>query len=150
MSYQFSCSIVSNSLQSRGLQHARLPCPSPSPELAQTHVHQIGNTIQPSHSLLSPSPPAFNLSQHPGLSGESALSFRWPKYWNFSIRPSNEYSGPIFFRIDWFHLFAVQGTLNGLLQLQKLKKKKSSTSPVQKHQYFGAQPSLWSNSHIHT
>ena len=65
---------------------------------------------------------------------ESALRIRWPKYWSltFSICPSNEYSGLISFRIDWFDLLAVQGILKS----------------VWKHQFFGAQPSLWSNSHI--
>ena len=63
---QFSLSVVSNSLGPRGLQHTRLPCPSPTPELAQTHVHQVGDAIQPSHPLPSPSP-AFNLSQHQSL-----------------------------------------------------------------------------------
>ena len=81
------------------------------PELAQTHVHQLGDAIQPSHPLLSPFPPAFNLSQHHGFSKESVLHIRWPKYWRFSISPSNEYSGLISFRIDWFDLPAVQGTL---------------------------------------
>ena len=82
-------------------------------ELAQTHVHQIGDTIQPSHPLSTPSPPDFNLSQHQGLSNESILQITWPKDWSFtsSISPSNEYSGLISFRIDWFDLFAVQGTL---------------------------------------
>ena len=51
----------------RGLQHTRLPCPSPTRELTQTHVHRVGDAIQPSHPLSSPSPPAFNLSQHQGL-----------------------------------------------------------------------------------
>ena len=50
-----------------GLQHTRLPCPSPLPKVAQTHVHRVGDAIQPSHLLSSPSPPAFNLSQHQGL-----------------------------------------------------------------------------------
>ena len=88
------------------------------PELAQTHVHQIGDAIQPSHSLLSLSPPAFNLDQHQGFSNESFLHIRWPKYWSFSfsISPSNEYSGLISFRIDWFDVLAVQGTLKSLLQ----------------------------------
>ena len=105
-------------LDSHGLQHARLPCPSPLLELAQTHVHQVGDAIQPSHPLLSPSPPTFNLSQHQGLSNESALCFKWPKKWNFSftISPSNEYSGLISFRIEWFDLLAIQGTLKSLLQ----------------------------------
>ena len=88
------------------------------PELAQTHVHQVGDAIQPSHPLLSPSPLAFNLSQHQGFSKESVLPIRWPKYWSisFSISPSNEYSGLISFRINWFYLFVVQGTLKSLLQ----------------------------------
>ena len=84
----------------------------------QTHVHWVGNAIQPSHPLSSPSPPAFNLSQHQGYSNESALRIKWPKYWSFSfsISPSNEYSGLISFRMDWLDLPAVQGTLKSLLQ----------------------------------
>ena len=79
-------------------------------ELAQTHVHRVGDAIQPSHPLSSPSPPALNLSQHQGLFNESALGIRWPKYWSFSfsIGPSNEYSGLISFRIDWFDFLAVR------------------------------------------
>ena len=63
-------------------------------ELAQTHVHWVGDAIQPSHPLLSPSRPAFNLSRHQGLSNESALCIRWPDYcsFSFSINPSNDYS----------------------------------------------------------
>ena len=81
------------------------------PKFAQTHVH-------PSHPLPPPSPPALNLSQHQGFSIESNLCARWPKDWNFSfsICPSNEYSQLISFRIDWFYLPAVQGTLKSLLQ----------------------------------
>ena len=60
----FDHSVMSNSLQSHGMQHARPPCPSQLPELAQIHVRWVGDAIQPSHPLLSPSPPAFNLSQH--------------------------------------------------------------------------------------
>jgi len=88
------------------------------PELTQTHVHRVGDAIQPSHPLLSPSPPAFNISQHRVFSSESALLIRWPKYWSFSfsISPSNEYSGLISFRMDWLDLFAVLGTLKSLLQ----------------------------------
>ena len=87
------------------------------PELAQTHVHWISDAIQPSHPLLSPSPPALNLSQHV-ISNESALHIRWPEYWSFSfsISPSNEYSGLISFRMDWFDLLAGQETLKSLLQ----------------------------------
>ena len=88
------------------------------PKLAQTHVHQVSDVIQPSHPLSSPSPPAFNLFQHQFFSSELVLHIRWPKYWSFSFRisPSNEYSGLISFMIDWFDLLAVQGTLKSLLQ----------------------------------
>ena len=86
-------------------------------ELAQTHIHRVSDAIKPSHSLLSPSPLAFNLSQHQS-SNESVLPIRWPKYWSFSfsISLSNEYSGLIFFRMDWLDLLEVQGTLKSLLQ----------------------------------
>ena len=80
-------------------------------EHAQIHVHWVGDAIQPPHPLLPPSPPAFNLPQHQSLFNESAVHIRWPKYWSFSISPSNEYSGLISFMIDWFNLLAVQGTL---------------------------------------
>ena len=86
------------------------------PELAQTHVHQVGDAIQPSYPLLSPFSPAFSLSQHQDLFHESVLCIRWPKYWTFSISPSIEYSGLISFRADWLDLLAVQGTLKSLLQ----------------------------------
>ena len=88
-----------------------LPVHHQLPDLAQTHVHRVSDAIQPSHPLSSPSPPAFNLSQHQGLFHESVLCTRWPEYWSFSfsISPSNEYSGLISFRIDWFDHLAVQG-----------------------------------------
>ena len=89
------------------------------PELAQTHVHQVGDVIQPSHPLSSPFPTAISLSEHQGLlMNERVLHIRWPKYWSFSfsISSSNEYSGLISFRIDWLDLCAVQGTLKSLLQ----------------------------------
>ena len=87
-------------------------------EFTQTHVQWVGDAIQPSHPLLSPSPPTFNLSQHQVFLNESVLCIRWPKYWSFGfgISPSNEYSGLISFRMDWLDLFAVQGTIKGLLQ----------------------------------
>ena len=79
-------------------------------------VHRLGDAIQLSHPLLSPSPPAFNLSQPQVF--ESYLRIRWPKCWSLSlsISPSNEYSGLISFRMDWFDLIAVQGTHKSLLQ----------------------------------
>ena len=73
---------------------------------AQTHVHQVHDAIQPSHSLSSPSSPAFSIRV---FSNESVFHIRWPKYWSFSfsISPSNEYSGLISFRTYWFDLLAV-------------------------------------------
>ena len=93
------------------------------PELTQTHVHQDGDAIKPSHLLSSPSPPAFNHSQQQGFSKESVLRIRWPKYWSFSfsISPSNEYSELISFRMGWLDLLAVQGTLKSLLQQHSSK-----------------------------
>ena len=115
------------------------------PELAQTHVHWVSDAIQPSH-LLSP----FLLLQSPFLlpsvfpsvrvfSSELVLCIKWAKYWSFSISPSSEYSELLSFRIDWFDLLAVQGTLKSLIQHHSLK-----------HQFFSTQQSLWSSSHIHT
>ena len=93
-----------------------LPVHHQLPEFTQTHVHWVGDAIQPSHPLSSRSPPTFNLSQHQGL-------FQWvssshPKYWSFSfsISPSSEYSGLISFRMDCLDFLAVQGTLKHLLQ----------------------------------
>ena len=89
------------------------------PEFTQTHVHRVSDAIQPSHPLLSPSPPALNLSQHQGLFRPfSALRIRWPKDWSFSfsISPSNEHPGLISFRMDWLDLLAVQGIRKSLLQ----------------------------------
>ena len=85
-------------------------------ELTQTHVHWVGNAIQPSHPLSSPSP-AFKLSQHQHLFQWVSSSHQVAKYCSvsFSISASNEYSGMISFRIDWFDLFAVQGSLKSLL-----------------------------------
>ena len=87
------------------------------PEFAQTHVHWVGDATQPSHPLPSPSPPAFGLYQHQGFFLMS-LRIKWPKCWSYSfiISHSNGYSGLISFRIDWFDLLAVQGTLKSLLQ----------------------------------
>ena len=87
-------------------------------DLAQIHVHRVGDAIQPSHLLLSPSPSAFSLSQHQVFSSECILHSRWPKYWSFSLctSPSNEHPGLISFRMDWLELLAVQGTLMSLLQ----------------------------------
>ena len=95
-----------------------LPVHHQPPEFTQTHIHQVGDAIQPSHPLLSPSPPAPNPSQHQGLF-QSALHMRWPKYWSFSlsISPSNEHPGLI---------------SRGLSRV-------FSNTKVQKHQFFGVQ-----------
>ena len=86
------------------------------PELTQTHVHWVSDVIQPSHPLSSPSPPALIFPSIRVFSNESVLHIRWPKDWSFSfsISPSSEYSGLISFRIDWFVLLVVQGTLKSL------------------------------------
>ena len=109
-------------------------------ELAQTHVHQVGDVIQTSHPLSPPSPPALNLPQHQGLFQWVSLYIRWPKYWSFSfsISPSNEYSGLI--SLGWTRL---------ILQSKGLSRVFSNTT-VQKHQFFSAQLSSQSNAHIHT
>ena len=92
-------------------------------EFAQTRVYWVGDVIQPSHPQSSLSPPAFSLSQHQGLSQQVCSSHQRSKYWSFSfsISPSNEYSGLISSRIDWFDLLAVQVTLKSLLQHHNLK-----------------------------
>ena len=109
------------------------------PKFAQTHVHWVGDAIQPSHPLSSPSPSAFNL--FPVLSNQLALSIRWPKYWSISFNsllPMNIQG--------WFPL-----GLTGLISLQcKAVSRVFSNTTVQKHQFFSSQISLWSNSQIHT
>ena len=116
-SVQFSHSVFSDSLWPHGLQHTRPPCPSPTPwvysnscSLSQWCHLTISSSAFPFSSCLQSSIRVF--------SNESALRFRWPKYWSFSfnISPSNEYPGLISFRMDWLDLFAVQGTLKSLLQ----------------------------------
>ena len=109
---------MSDSLQSHVLQHARLPCPSPSPGSCSNSCPLSQWCIQLSHPLLSSSPPAFNHFQQQGFFSKSALCIRWPRYWSFSfsISPSNEYSGLISSRIDLLDLLTVQGTLKSLLQ----------------------------------
>ena len=86
------------------------------PESAPTHVRWVSDTIHPSHPLCPLLPSVFPSIKV--FSSELALCIKWPKYWSFSfsISPSNEYSGLISFRIDWFDLLAIQGTLKSLLQ----------------------------------
>ena len=95
-----------------------LPVHHQLPEFTQTHVHRVGDAIQPSHPLsslllLPPIPPSIRV-----FSNEPTLRMRWPKYWNFgfNISLSKEHPWLISFRIDWLDLLAVQGTLKSLLQ----------------------------------
>ena len=129
---------MSNTVQSHGLQHARLLCPS----LSSGVCSSIELVMLSDHLIL-----CFPLLLLPSIfpsirvfPNELALHIRWPNYWSFSfsISPSNECSGLISFRIDWFDLPVVQ--VSGVL----------SSTTVQKHQFFDAQLSIWSNSHIHT
>ena len=136
---QFSCSVVSNSLRPHGLHHTRPPCPSPTSTIYPNSCPLIRwcHLILCRPLLLLPSFfPSIRV-----FSSESALRIRWPKYWSFSfsISLSNEYSGLISLRIDW--LVSLQS--KGLSRV-------FSNTAVQKHQYFGPQLSLQSNSHIHT
>ena len=139
----FSHSVMSDSLRPHGLQELGFLVLHHLLELAHTHVHWISDAIQWSRPLSSPSSPAFNLSQHLSqvFSNESSLRIKWPKYWsfNFSISPSNEYSGLISFRIYWCVLLAVQETLKCLFQHH------SSKASVLQFSAF-----LWSSSHIDT
>ena len=121
-SVQFSRSVMSDSLRPHESQHARPPCPSPTPSLwcPSLRLTSIESVIPSSHLilchpllLLPPIPPSIRV-----FSNESALRMRWPKYWSFSfsIIPSKEIPGLISFRMDWLNLLAVQGTLKSLLQ----------------------------------
>ena len=138
----FSHSVVSDFFWPHGLQHTRLPYPSPSPGACSNSCPSswwCHPTISSSYDSLLPLPSIFPSIRV--FSNESALWIRWPKYWCFSssISPFNEYSGLISFRFDW---------LNSL-QSKGLSRVFSNTT-VQKHQFFGAQLSSQSNSHIHT
>ena len=136
---RFSCSVVSNSLQPHGL-HTRLSITNSRSLLKLTSIE----SVMPSNQLILCRPLLLLPSVFPSIrvfSNESALRIRCLKYWSisFSVSPSSEYSGLISFRIDWFDL----------LQFKGLSRVFSSIT-ILKHQFFGAQPSLWSNSHIHT
>ena len=108
------------------------------PEFSQTHVHWVSDTIQASHAVV---PFSSYLQIFPSIrffSKEPALQIRWPKYWGFSISPSNEYSGLISFRVDWLDLLAVQGSLKSLLQHHG-----SKTSIFQDSAFFMVHLSHW-------
>ena len=143
----FNLKIPQNHISSVQISHSNCPtlcdpmnCSTPVPpvhhqllEFTQTHVHQVGDAIQPSHPRSSPSPPAFNLSQHQGLFQGVSSSHQWPKYWSFSfsISPSNEYSGPTSFRMHWLNSLQSQG-LSSIF----------SNTTVQNHQFCSTQLSL--------
>ena len=113
-SVPFSCSVMSDSLRPHGLQHTRLHCLSPTRRV-YSDFWSI-ESVMPSNHLILCHPLLLSPSIFPSIrvfSSESVLHIRWTKYWSFSFRisPSNEYSGLISFRIDWFDLLAVHGTL---------------------------------------
>ena len=118
ISVQFSHSVVSDSCNPMDCSMPGYPVHHQLLEFAQTYVHQ---SEMPSNHLILCRPLLLLPSIFPSIrvfSSESVLRIRWPKYWSFSfnISPSNEYSGLISFRIDWFDILAVQGTLKSLLQ----------------------------------
>ena len=133
---------MSDSSPPHRVQHARLPCPSPSPRVC-SNSRPI-ELMMPSNHLILCHPLLLLPSIFPSIrvfSNELALCIRRPKHWSFSfsISPSSEYSGLVSFRIDWFDLSVVQGTLKRLL-----------STTTWKHQFFGAQPSLWATlTYIH-
>ena len=129
----FSCSVVSDSLQPHGLQHTRLPCGITN-SWSLLKLTSIDSGM-PSNHLILGHPLVLLPSIFPTIRifpNDSVLCIRWPKYWSFSfsISPSNEYSGLISFRVDWFDLLAVQGTLKSLLQHH------SSKAPILWHSFF--------------
>ena len=133
---------MTDCLQPHGLQHARLPCPSPTPlRDAQTHAHQVSDANQPSHPLSSPCPPAFNLSQHQGLFQWISSSHQVAKVLDFSTASVL----PMIIQ-DWFPL----GLTSWISLQSKGFSRVFSNTTVQKHQFFGAHLSLWSNSHSYT
>ena len=140
-SFQFSRSVMFNSLQPHELQHPRPPCPSPTPRVHSIHVHRVSDAVQPSNPLSSPSPPACYLSQHQSFPvsqlftsggqsiGVSALA---------SVLPKNTQDWS---PLEWTGWISLQSKgLSGVF----------SNTTVQKHLFFGAQLSSQSNSHIHT
>ena len=132
-SVQFSRSVVSDSLQPMDCSTPGLPVHCQLLEFTQTHVLWVGNAIQPSHPLLSPSPQAFKLSQHQGLFKWVSSSRQVANYWSFSfsISPSNQYSG--FISLGFTHWISL---------LSKGLSRVFSNTTVQKHQFFCTQLSV--------
>ena len=143
----FSCSVAQSCLtlcNAMDYSHTGLPCPSPYPR-ACFKLMSI-ELVMPFNHLILCHPLLLLPSVFPSIkvfSNELTLWIRWPMHgsFRFSISPSNGYSGLISFRIDWFDLLSVQGTLNSLLQHH---------IDVRKPEFYSTQPSLWSNAHIHT
>ena len=133
-SVQFSRSVMCDSLQLSGWQHARPPCPSQLLKPTQTHVHRVSDAIQPSHPLSSPSPSAFNLSQHQGLFKWVSSSHQMPKVLEFQLQAS-------VLSMNIQDLFALGWTGWISLQFKGLSKVFSNIT-VQKYQFFSAQLSL--------
>ena len=136
----FSHSVVSNSLWPRGQQHARLPCPSPTPEFTQTYVHWVGDAIQPSHPLLFPSPPALNLSQHQSFPRSQFFASGGQ-----SIRVSASVSVLPMNIQDWFPL----GWTGWIASWSKRTSRVFSNTSVESINSL-ALSFDWSKSHIHT
>ena len=133
MQIQFSCSVVSDSLWPHGLQHVRLPCPSPTPKAYSTHVHQVGDAIQPSHPLLSRSSPAFNLSQHQGLFQWVSSLHQVAKVLKFQLQHQS---------FQWRLSTDLLGWTGWISLQSKGLSRVFSNTTAQKHQFFGAQLSL--------
>ena len=116
-SVQFSHSVVSDSLRLHGLQHDRLPCPSPTPRAYMNSIHWVSDAIQPSHPLSAPFPPAFNLSQLQGLFQWVSSSHQVAKGLEFQLQhQSFKLISGLIFRMNWLDLLAVHGTLKSFLQ----------------------------------
>ena len=136
---QFSRSVVSDSLWPHGLQHARPPCPSPTPGV-HSDSHPSSQRCHPAISschpllLLPPIPPSIRV-----FSNESTLRMRWPKYWSFSFRIIPSKKSQDWSLSEWTGWISLQS--KGLSSI-------FSNTTIQKHQFFSAQPSLQSNSHI--
>ena len=123
MIHEFLSFLFSSVVQSCLTLRDPMDCSTPGfpvhhqlPEPTQTHVHHVGDAIQPFHPLSSPSPPVSIFPSIRVFSNESALHIRWPNYWSFSFSISPSNLGLISFRIDWLDLLAVQGTLKRCLQ----------------------------------
>ena len=117
-----------------------LPVHHQLPEFTQIHVHRVSDAIQPSHPLSSPSPPAPNPPSIRVFSNESTLHMRWPKYWSFSLASFLPKKSQGWSPSEWTGWISLQS--KGLSRV-------FSNTTVQKHQFFGAQPSSESKSHIH-